>query len=108
MRPGSRIRHLALRAAPSRRLHDFGARAGLAVTSAMQHICRIRRPPLFSSRWEYHRLENDTMIRLKPRSIFLATLRSTLRSARHVLKLIFLQAKYLMPPEAEAVGVWIV
>lgn len=48
------------------------------------------------------------MIRLKPRSIFLATLRSTLRSARHVLKLIFLQAKYLMPPEAEAVGVWIV
>lgn len=50
---------------------------------------------------------NDTIIRLKPRSILLTALHSTLHSARRILKLVFLQAKYLIPIEAEAVGVWI-
>lgn len=52
-------------------------------------------------------VENDTILRLKPGSILLTTLRSALRPARRIFKLIFLQAKYLIPLEAEAAGVWI-
>ncbi|SPN99958.1 uncharacterized protein DNG_02810 [Cephalotrichum gorgonifer] len=78
--------------------------------SALQRLRRLRfrfRPQLFlPSRWKYTRLPSSTdisIIRLKPLSI----LRYVLRSAGHGLKFILLQAKYLVPLEAQAVQVWI-